>query len=192
MVTIWARWNIVYLNDEGTYYMSIKGTEFESTCHFPRHHMSSRNETTAPEKADTEDKASRPLIRHSLLYLPWSSPSPMWTRGSKSRPWIDSQRRSCLVSANSLRPRFGYQRSPCLVSDDVVTGLSWLSTTAILGPRKVIATSSWPLKEAILGLEWRGNDLDLTFNDCHTWSRLSYRDLELAISDGHAWSRMTH
>ena len=27
--------------------------------------MSSRNETTAPEKADTRDEASRPLIRHS-------------------------------------------------------------------------------------------------------------------------------
>ena len=102
-----------------------------------------------------------------------------------------SPRWSCLVPVDSSRPRISHQRFPCLVSDDAATALSWLSTTVILGHREIIATSSWLLKATILGPEWRGNDLDLTFNDCHAWSPLSYHDLELAINNCHAWSWVT-
>ena len=62
--------NVVYPNDEGTCHTSINGIVLESMCHFLRHHIFSGNEIMALEKADTEDKASCPLIRHSLLYLP--------------------------------------------------------------------------------------------------------------------------
>ena len=71
-----------------------------------------------------------------------------------------------------------------------ITTLNWPSKIVILGPRKVIETSNWPLKATMLGSEWRGDDLDLTINDCHSWSSLSYHDLELAIKDGHTWSQM--
>ena len=79
----------------------------------------------------------------------------------------------------------------------------------MLGPCEAIATSSWSLKAAMLGLEWRDNDLELTFNDCHAWPLQSHRDLKLALkaamlglewrgndlnltlNDCHAWSPLS-
>ena len=61
MVVIWARQNVAYPNDEGTCCTIIKGAVLESTCHFPRHHVSLKNESMAPAKADAEDEASHPL-----------------------------------------------------------------------------------------------------------------------------------
>ena len=127
----------------------------------------------------------------SLPYLPPSSSFPMWTRVTKRWPWIDCQRRSCLVLAKSSRPRVGHQRSPCLVSDDVATTSIWLSSTTMLGPCKVIITSSWPPKMPTLGLKWRGYDLDFALIDSYAWSPQSHHDLELATKCGHAWSQMT-
>ena len=97
--------------------------------------------------------------------------------------------------------------------------LSWLLKIAILGPREIVATSTWPSMIAIPGPERRGNDhtrslqthhdhdlaikdchtwswwcgngLELTFNSCHTWPPRNHRDHDLAIKDCHTWSQMT-
>ena len=99
--------------------------------------------------------------------------------------------RSCSVPPNSSRPQISHQRFPCLVSDEAARTSSLLSTTIILGPHEIIATSSWSLNAAILSHKWRGNDLNLTFNDCHARSSISYHDLELAINNYHGWSWVT-
>ena len=167
---------------------SIKGVVLESTSHFPRHHVSSRNETTAPEKADTGDETSRPLIRHS----------PCHTYHNPARPWhgLEAQNHDLeLTVKDSHAWSLQTHRDLELATKG---GHAWSQMTQ-LRPRVDLQRLSClaPAKSSHLELatkdghawsQWRGDDLDLTLNDCHAWSPLSYHGLQLAIKDDHAWS----
>ena len=62
----------------------------------------------------------------------------------------------------------------------------------MLGPNKLISTSNWPSKIAMIGLRWGGYDLELTFNDYHTWLQWDHRDLDLTFNDCHPWSSLSY
>ena len=88
------------------------------------------------------------------LPLPYLSPSSSlstWTRVTKSRSRVDLLWLSCLVPAESLRPRIGHQRWPCLVSNHTTTTSIWLLVTAMLSSHTIVTTMNRLSMIALLG-----------------------------------------